>query len=111
MAQLQNLKNLGLSPIIPPRRWTWDPMPYSRLYGCRPQGPRTEQGLRMNIYVGILYLEAWLGGNGCIPVNYLMEDAATAEIGRTQVRNSLRPSVGCMVLVRDIPYLRFDKSF
>lgn len=50
------------------------------------QGPRTEAGLRMNIYVGIKYLEAWLGGNGCIPVNHLMEDAATAEIGRTQVR-------------------------
>ena len=52
------------------------------------QGPRTEAGLRMNIYVGIMYLEAWLGGNGCIPVNNLMEDAATAEIGRTQVRGA-----------------------
>jgi malate synthase len=36
--------------------------------------------------VGITYLEAWLGGNGCIPVHNLMEDAATAEISRTQVR-------------------------
>ena len=49
------------------------------------QGPRTETGLHNNISVGITYLEAWLGGNGCIPVHNLMEDAATAEIARTQV--------------------------
>ncbi len=50
-----------------------------------PEGPITEQGLRININVGTLYLEAWLRGSGCVPLYYLMEDAATAEISRTQV--------------------------
>ena len=50
-----------------------------------PRGPITEEGLRTNIRVGIQYLEAWLGGLGCVPLYNLMEDAATAEISRTQV--------------------------
>ncbi len=50
-----------------------------------PKGTITEQGLRTNIRVGIQYLEAWLGGLGCVPLYNLMEDAATAEISRTQV--------------------------
>jgi len=50
-----------------------------------PKGEITEQGLRMNIDVGIQYLEAWLMGNGCVPIYNLMEDAATAEISRSQV--------------------------
>jgi malate synthase len=50
-----------------------------------PKGPITEQGVRWNIRVGVQYLEAWLGGNGCVPLYYLMEDAATAEISRTQI--------------------------
>lgn len=50
-----------------------------------PQGTITEEGLRTNIRVGIQYLEAWLGGLGCVPLYNLMEDAATAEISRTQV--------------------------
>jgi len=50
-----------------------------------PKGTITEDGLRMNIRVGIQYLEAWLGGLGCVPLYNLMEDAATAEISRTQV--------------------------
>jgi malate synthase len=41
--------------------------------------------MRQNINVGILYLEAWLGGLGCVPLYNLMEDAATAEISRTQL--------------------------
>ena len=45
----------------------------------------TEDGLRLNIRVGVQYMEAWLGGNGCVPLYNLMEDAATAEISRTQV--------------------------
>jgi malate synthase len=48
-------------------------------------GTITEHGLRWNLKVGIQYLEAWLGGNGCVPLYHLMEDAATAEISRTQV--------------------------
>jgi malate synthase len=50
-----------------------------------PQGTRTEAGLRHNLRVGVQYLEAWLQGNGCVPLYNLMEDAATAEISRTQV--------------------------
>ncbi|CAK0786075.1 hypothetical protein CVIRNUC_009288 [Coccomyxa viridis] len=50
-----------------------------------PQGPRTEACLRNNCVVGVQYLEAWLGGLGCVPLYNLMEDAATAEICRTQV--------------------------
>ena len=42
-------------------------------------------GLRQNLNVGIGYLEAWLRGTGCVPLYNLMEDAATAEISRTQV--------------------------
>ena len=49
------------------------------------QGPRTEEGLRTNIRVGVQYIEAWLRGNGAVPLYNLMEDAATAEISRTQV--------------------------
>ena len=50
-----------------------------------PQGEITEKGLRLNIDVGIQYLESWLRGSGCVPIYNLMEDAATAEISRTQV--------------------------
>jgi malate synthase len=50
-----------------------------------PEGARTEAGLRQNVNVGILYLEAWLRGSGCVPLYNLMEDAATAEISRTQL--------------------------
>ncbi|MBI3684771.1 MAG: malate synthase A [Acidobacteria bacterium] len=48
-------------------------------------GGITEQGLQQNVDVGIQYLEAWLNGNGCVPIYNLMEDAATAEISRSQV--------------------------
>lgn len=50
-----------------------------------PEGPRTLRALRNNVSVSVQYLEAWLGGNGCVPLHHLMEDAATAEISRTAV--------------------------
>jgi malate synthase len=50
-----------------------------------PAGPITEAGLRANLEIGVRYLQAWLGGNGCVPIHHLMEDAATAEISRAQV--------------------------
>ncbi len=50
-----------------------------------PNAPLTEQGLRTNIRVGLRYVAAWLNGNGCVPIDHLMEDAATAEISRTQI--------------------------
>jgi malate synthase len=55
-----------------------------------PRGTRTEAGLRQNVRVGIQYIEAWLRGQGCVPLYQLMEDAATAEISRAQVWQQLR---------------------
>ncbi len=55
-----------------------------------PPGMITFSGLKTNIDVGLQYLEAWLRGNGCVPIYNLMEDAATAEISRTQVWQWLR---------------------
>lgn len=48
-------------------------------------GKITEEGIRSNVSVALAYCGAWIGGNGCIPINYLMEDAATAEIARVQL--------------------------
>src|SRR3981189_3010989 len=64
------------------------------LLDFRPEGPITEAGLRNNISVGIQYLGAWLAGNGCVPVFNLMEDAATAEISRSQIWQWMRSSKG-----------------
>jgi malate synthase len=50
-----------------------------------PPGEITEAGVRQNLNVGTLYLEAWLRGIGCVPLYNLMEDAATSEISRTQL--------------------------
>jgi len=55
-----------------------------------PQGEITEAGLRQNVDVGVQYLAAWLSGTGCVPLHDLMEDAATAEISRTQVWQWIR---------------------
>ncbi|MCA2977202.1 MAG: malate synthase A [Myxococcaceae bacterium] len=55
-----------------------------------PEGTRTEAGLRQNVRVGVRYLEAWLRGQGCVPLYNLMEDAATAEISRAQVWQQVR---------------------
>ncbi|MCW8140611.1 MAG: malate synthase A, partial [Planctomycetota bacterium] len=55
-----------------------------------PTGTRSEAGLRQNVDVGLQYLEAWLRGAGCVPLYHLMEDAATAEISRTQVWHWVR---------------------
>jgi malate synthase len=57
------------------------------------KGGITEEGLRINVDVGIQYLEAWLNGNGCVPIYNLMEDAATAEISRSQVWQWLKHGV------------------
>lgn len=55
-----------------------------------PEGSISEEGVRNNIRVAVQYLEAWLGGNGCVPLYNLMEDAATAEICRSQIWQWLR---------------------
>jgi malate synthase len=61
-----------------------------------PERPITEAGLRMNINVGIYYLGSWLAGNGCVPIYNLMEDAATAEISRSQVWQWIRSPKGVL---------------
>jgi malate synthase len=55
-----------------------------------PAGTITEAGLRSNTSVSIQYIAAWLGGLGCVPINNLMEDAATAEISRAQIWQWIR---------------------
>jgi len=64
------------------------------LMAFAPETPITEAGLRNNIQVGIQYCGAWLGGNGCVPIFNLMEDAATAEISRSQVWQWMRSPKG-----------------
>jgi malate synthase len=66
------------------------------LLDFKPETPITEAGLRMNINVGIHYLGAWLAGNGCVPIHNLMEDAATAEISRSQVWQWIRSPKGVL---------------
>ena len=48
-------------------------------------GQVTEEGIRSNLRVGLSYMRSWLEGVGCVPINYMMEDAATAEISRSQL--------------------------
>jgi malate synthase len=64
------------------------------LLDFQPEQPITEAGLRNNISVGIQYLGSWLAGNGCVPIFNLMEDAATAEISRSQVWQWIRSPKG-----------------
>jgi malate synthase len=74
-----------------------------------PEGDITDAGLRHNIRVGIQYVEAWLGGQGCVPLYNLMEDAATAEISRAQiwqwVRHGARTAGGQKITIE-----RFDAT-
>ena len=81
-----------------------------------PTGTRTEEGLRLNIRVGVQYLEAWLRGVGCVPLYHKMEDAATAEISRAQVwqwsRHRATLDDGRVVtpdLVRDLTDLEMER--
>jgi malate synthase len=66
------------------------------LLAFQPEKPITEAGLRNNISVGIQYLGSWLAGNGCVPVFNLMEDAATAEISRSQIWQWIRSPKGVL---------------
>jgi malate synthase len=66
------------------------------LLSFQPEKPITETGLRNNISVGIQYLGSWLAGNGCVPVFNLMEDAATAEISRSQIWQWIRSPKGVL---------------
>ncbi len=61
-----------------------------------PEGDITEAGLRLNVSVGVQYMAAWLDGNGAVPIFNLMEDAATAEISRSQVWQWIRHPKGIL---------------
>ena len=61
-----------------------------------PQQPITEAGLRTNVNVSLQYIGAWLEGLGCVPINHLMEDAATAEISRSQLWQWIRSPRGVL---------------
>ena len=58
-----------------------------------PQGTITEAGVRKNINISVLYIASWLNGQGAAALNHLMEDAATAEISRSQLWQWLRNGV------------------
>jgi malate synthase len=66
------------------------------LLNFHPEAPISEAGLRGNISVGVQYLASWLAGMGCVPINNLMEDAATAEISRSQIWQWLRSNKGVL---------------
>ena len=68
------------------------------------KGKITESGLRDNINVAVQYMAAWLGGNGCVPLNNLMEDAATAEISRSQVWQWVHHATGVLDEGRNVTY-------
>jgi malate synthase len=61
-----------------------------------PQTPITEAGMRTNVSVTLQYIGSWLAGNGCVPINHLMEDAATAEISRSQLWQWIRSPKGVL---------------
>jgi len=71
------------------------------------RGKITESGLRENISVSIQYMAAWLDGNGCVPINHLMEDAATAEISRAQLWQWVHHPTGVLDHGRNITYDMF----
>jgi malate synthase len=66
------------------------------LLAFAPETPITEAGLRTNVNVSLQYIGSWLAGNGCVPINHLMEDAATAEISRSQVWQWIRSPRGML---------------
>jgi malate synthase len=79
------------------------------LLDFKPEKPITEAGIRNNISVGIQYLGAWLAGNGCVPVFNLMEDAATAEISRSQIWQWIRSPKGVLDDGRKVTVELFKK--
>ncbi|MFU8832336.1 MAG: malate synthase A [Wenzhouxiangella sp.] len=68
------------------------------------EGTITEAGVRGNLNVAIRYMAAWLNGQGCVPINHLMEDAATAEIARSQIWQWIRHPAGRLDDGRDIDH-------
>src|SRR6516162_4899720 len=82
----------------------------SDLLAFGPSEPITEKGLRVNVNVGIQYLESWLRGSGCVPIFNLMEDAATSEISRAQVWQWIRNPRGVLTDGRKVTIELFRKT-
>ncbi len=74
-----------------------------------PDGTITEEGLRNNISVSLQYLELWLRGSGCVPINNLMEDAATVEIARAQIWQWVRHPRGILQDGRKVTMKLFNQ--
>ncbi|MEI5907380.1 malate synthase A [Bacillus spongiae] len=74
-----------------------------------PQGQITEEGVRLNINVGIQYIASWLSGRGAVPIHNLMEDAATAEISRAQLWQWIRHPKGQLQDGRKVTMELYDK--
>ncbi|MCH6574704.1 MAG: malate synthase A [Bacteroidetes bacterium] len=74
-----------------------------------PEKPITENGLRTNINIGIQYLGSWLAGSGCVPIFNLMEDAATAEISRSQIWQWINSPKGILEDGREVDIELFRK--
>ena len=74
-----------------------------------PEKPITENGLRTNINIGIQYLGSWLAGSGCVPIFNLMEDAATAEISRSQIWQWINSPKGILEDGREVNIELFRK--
>jgi malate synthase len=96
MAMKEFVEVLGDRPNQIERQKPYTHITAGQLLEFRPEQPITEAGLRMNINVGIYYLSSWLDGNGCVPIFNLMEDAATAEISRSQVWQWIRSPKGVL---------------
>ncbi|KXS11062.1 malate synthase [Gonapodya prolifera JEL478] len=77
-------------------------------------GKITENGIRNNTEVALRYMEAWLSGNGCVPIHNLMEDAATAEISRSQLwqwqKNAAKTAEGKIVTVDYLANILEDET-
>jgi malate synthase len=96
VAMQEFLDVLGDKPNQVDRQKKYTFITAEQLLEFMPETPITEAGLRMNINVGIYYLGSWLAGNGCVPIFNLMEDAATAEISRSQVWQWIRSHKGVL---------------
>jgi len=96
VAMKEFVEVLGDKPNQIERQKPYTSITAAQLLEFKPEGPITEAGLRMNINVGIYYLASWLAGNGCVPIYNLMEDAATAEISRSQVWQWIRSHKGVL---------------
>lgn len=74
-----------------------------------PSGKITEEGVRININVGIQYIASWLSGRGAVPIHNLMEDAATAEISRAQVWQWIRHPKGVLADGRKVTFEMYEQ--